>query len=381
MLRSSVGGVPLECVLYNASGPRSGTVEALSKVGESRAGAILSKSATLVKQDGNPLPRIINKISLGPSLGEGSVNSEGLPNAGIDYYVSRDTISELSKFGKPYIVSLSGLSLKDNLEMLTRAFSADGVAAIELNLACPNVPGKPVIAYDFEQMEQVLTAVSALPLFGTKPLGVKLAPYFDMPHFEKAVEIICKFKIQYVVSINTIGNALFVDADNECAMIAPKGGFGGLGGGYVKQTALANVRMISKLLADKGRSDIDVVGVGGVSSGRDAFEMILCGARAVQIGTCHWTEGASCFNRIASELEEFMISKGYSSIEEFRGKLKPYEKGTKSKATTKTTDTETTNYKSSNADIIPHLYAIIIVLVAIIAFLVADKVGIIQSFK
>ena len=52
--------------------------------------------------------------------------------------------------------------------------------------------------------------------------------------------------------------------------------------------------------------------------------MILCGAKAVQVGTCHWIEGSSCFDRIAMELEALMISKGYKSIEEFRGKLKPY---------------------------------------------------------
>lgn len=71
---------------------------------------------------------------------------------------------------------------------------------------------------------------------------------------------------------------------------------------------------------------IDVVGVGGVESGVDAFEMILCGANAVQVGTCHWKEGPKCFNRICEELREIMKNKGYSNIHEFRGKLKPWTK-------------------------------------------------------
>ena len=141
---------------------------------------------------------------------------------------------------------------------------------------------QPIIAYDFEQMDAVLTEVGKLP--GLKPLGVKLAPYFDMCHFERAAAVVAKHSyIKFVVTTNTIGNALFVDADNECAAIAPKGGLGGLGGGYVKQTALANVHMLYKLLREKGRADIDVVGVGGVRSGKDVFEMILCGASAVQV--------------------------------------------------------------------------------------------------
>lgn len=85
MLKTSVGGIPFDCCIYNASGPRTGSVEALAKIGKSKAGAILSKSATLEKQDGNPLPRFINKLNLGNDYCEGSLNSEGLPNYGIDY--------------------------------------------------------------------------------------------------------------------------------------------------------------------------------------------------------------------------------------------------------------------------------------------------------
>jgi len=140
-----------------------------------------------------------------------------------------------------------------------------------------------------------------------------------MPHFRKAADILNKYPIKYVVSTNTMGNALIVDPETESAVIAPKGGFGGLAGGFIKHTALANVRQMSQLL----RPDIDVVGVGGVSSGTDAFELILCGAKAVQVGTCHRVEGPECFDRISAELKAIMKRKGYQSIEDFRGKLKP----------------------------------------------------------
>lgn len=232
----------------------------------------------------------------------------------------------MKQFSKPYIVSLSGLSLEDNVIMIKKALEKPSVAGIELNLACPNIPGKPVIAYDFEQLESVLATVTAIPNLKSKPFGVKLAPYFDMLHFDRAISILSKYPIQFVVTTNTIGNCLFVDADNECASIAPKGGLGGLGGGYIKPVALANVRMISQKLIEYNRTDIDVIGVGGVSTGRDAFELILCGAKAVQVGTCHWTEGPVCFERISEELIDIMRTKGYTSIEDFRGKLKAYTK-------------------------------------------------------
>mmetsp|Transcript_13449 Transcript_13449/g.18404 ORF Transcript_13449/g.18404 Transcript_13449/m.18404 type:complete len:375 (-) Transcript_13449:139-1263(-) len=325
-LETTVAGIPLSCCVYNASGPRTGNVNALVKIGTSAAGAVLSKSATLRAQDGNPLPRY-KELPLGDGC-PGSINSEGLPNQGIDYYLEEDVIKLVNETGKPYIVSLSGLSLEDNLTMLQKALNTSGVAAIELNLACPNIPGKPVIAYDFDQMESVLQSVTSHKSFGAKPLGVKLAPYFDIPHFEKVAAILNKYPIKFVVCTNTVGNGLLVDAENEMAIIKPKNGFGGLGGGWIKNIALANVRQFWNLL----REDIDIVGVGGVSTGTDAFELILCGAKAVQVGTKHWTEGAVCFDRISSELKDIMKRKGYKSISDFRGKLKPYSKPSVSKA-------------------------------------------------
>ena len=241
--------------------------------------------------------------------------------------IAKETTDAIATFGKPYIVSISGLSLSDNLEMLNRLYdNPSNIAAIELNLACPNIPGKPVVSNDFEQMENVLRGVTEHPKYGTIPLGIKLGPYFDMPFFERAADIIAQYPIRFIVCINTIGNALFVDADNECVAIAPQNGLGGLGGGFVKQTALANVRTMYQLLTARDRADIDIIGVGGVCTGRDAFELILCGARAVQTATCYWNEGPACFGRIALELEDIMRSKGYHSIEDFRGKLKPYIK-------------------------------------------------------
>ena len=326
-LETSVGGIPLESCIYNASGPRCGTDAALVKVAESGSAVVLSKSATVAKQSGNPLPRAVGELgspgaaAAGHSVG--SINSEGLPNSGIGYYLDGAVVDAVTKHGKPYFVSLSGKTLDDNLAMLEQALATDGVASVELNLACPNVIGKPIIAYDFEQMAGVLQAVGRLKSCGAKPLGIKLPPYFDGPHFQRAADILnaCPF-VNYVVSINTIGNALVVDGEAEQPLICPKGGFGGLAGPLVKYTALANVRKMRQLLRD----DIDVVGVGGVRTGMDAFELILCGASAVQLATCHWNEGPSCFGRVAGELQAIMARKGYGSIRDFQGQLKDFDK-------------------------------------------------------
>jgi dihydroorotate dehydrogenase (fumarate) len=198
-------------------------------------------------------------------------------------------MSKSTSSTKPYMVSISGKTLADNLAMLKKISDVmsqpdNRIAAVELNLACPNIVGKPTIGYDYEQLEMVMEAVSSLPCFSTGgkesqliPLGLKLPPYFDKPHFEMCAEILNKYKhiISYAASINTIGNALAIDIHAEMPSIRANNGYAGLSGAAVKYTALANVKQMRELLD----SSIDVVGVGGISSGRDVFEMILCGAQ------------------------------------------------------------------------------------------------------
>jgi dihydroorotate dehydrogenase (fumarate) len=131
-------------------------------------------------------------------------------------------------------------------------------------------------------------------------------------------EILNQYPLRFVTCINSIGNALVIDSDKEEVVIKPKDGFGGIGGDYIKPTALANVRQFYTLL----KKDIDVVGCGGIKSGVDAFEHILCGASVVQLGTILMQEGVSAFDRIAQELQEIMQKKGYQNLLDFKGKLK-----------------------------------------------------------
>ena len=122
-----------------------------------------------------------------------SINSEGLPNKGIDYYIADEAVSSGTNNSKPYIVSLSAKNLADNLECFGRAAKKKGVSAVELNLACPNVIGHPIIAYDFNQLEEVLKAFQAHPDIGKVPLGIKLPPYFDGVHWKRACDVINTF--------------------------------------------------------------------------------------------------------------------------------------------------------------------------------------------
>ena len=373
-LKTTLAGIPMDCCIYNASGPRTGSSAALAKIAASKSGGVLAKSATVIKQLGNPQPRTWQSENA-------SLNSEGLPNSGIDYYLDETTIAEsVAPSEKPYMVSISGKTLDDNVLMIKQIIEVNKktgkIACVELNLACPNIIGKPIIAYDFDQMKAVVSKVASVSGIQSLRLGVKLPPYFDGPHFEAAASILNAHKhiVSYVATINTIGNALVVDAVAEMPCISSNGGFAGVSGKAVKFTALANVRKM-RLLLD---TSIDVVGVGGIETGEDAFEHILCGATAVQVGTTHWREGPKCFDRIHDELIVLMEQKGYSSIADFKGKLKDWSKegANVSRAARKlSADVPAVAEKGQLGGAQDVAMIINFVLLIIVAALVADKFG------
>ncbi len=291
--------------LMNASGVHCYSKEELDELQASHAGTYVTKTATLEFRQGNPEPRYYD-------LPNGSINSMGLPNEGIEYYLDYLEQQDAEKLA---FCSVVGMKYDDILAALKKIQESSFAGFTELNLSCPNIPGKPQIAYDFPLTEKLLTDVFS---FFTKPLGVKLPPYFDLAHFDEMATILNKFPIKYINSINSIGNGLVIDKKTDQVVIRPKNGFGGLGGEMVKATALANVHAFYTRL----NPEIKIIGTGGVQTGQDVYEHLLCGATLVQVGTQLHQEGVQVFERLEKELKEVMAEKGYTRIEEFQGKLK-----------------------------------------------------------
>ena len=305
-LRTQIAGFSFDNCLMNAAGVACMTVEELEEVRQSAAGSFVTKTATLEARAGNPEPRY-RDVPLG------SINSMGLPNQGIDYYLDYLLSLQESQPERTFFLSLVGMSPDETHTLLKKVQNSGFKGITELNLSCPNVPGKPQIAYDFETTERILGEAFG---YFDKPLGIKLPPYFDIVHFDQAAEVFNHHPLKFVNCVNSIGNGMYIE--DESVVIRPKNGFGGIGGEYIKPTALANVHAFYQRL----NPSIQIIGTGGVYTGRDAFEHILCGASMVQIGTALHQQGVEVFERVSLGLKAIMVQKGYETIEDFKGKLK-----------------------------------------------------------
>ena len=305
-LRTQIAGFSFDNCLMNAAGVACMTVEELEEVRQSAAGSFVTKTATLEARAGNPEPRY-RDVPLG------SINSMGLPNQGIDYYLDYLLNLQESQPERTFFLSLVGMSPDETHTLLKKVQNSGFKGITELNLSCPNVPGKPQIAYDFETTERILSEAFS---YFDKPLGIKLPPYFDIVHFDQAAEVFNRHPLKFVNCVNSIGNGMYIE--DESVVIRPKNGFGGIGGEYIKPTALANVHAFYQRLDPS----IQIIGTGGVYTGRDAFEHILCGASMVQIGTALHQQGVEVFERVSLGLKAIMVQKGYETLEDFKGKLK-----------------------------------------------------------
>ncbi len=209
-LRTQIAGFSFDNCLMNAAGVACMTVEELEEVRQSAAGSFVTKTATLEARAGNPEPRY-RDVPLG------SINSMGLPNQGIDYYLDYLLSLQESQPERTFFLSLVGMSPDETHTLLKKVQNSGFKGITELNLSCPNVPGKPQIAYDFETTERILGEAFG---YFDKPLGIKLPPYFDIVHFDQVAEVFNRHPLKFVNCVNSIGNGMYIE--DESVVIRPK---------------------------------------------------------------------------------------------------------------------------------------------------------------
>lgn len=315
-ISTQIGNFVLNSCIYNASGCWCTEKKELDDLLESKSGAIISKSSTLNYRNGNIKPRkFLNDI--------GSINSMGIPNNGYKFYLNYKLNLIKNNIDKVFIQSITPFNKNELIEMLTYINKEIGKYnisyLIELNLSCPNLIKKDTqleFKNKFDIFEYYLSAINKCT-FDNIVLGLKLPPFFLDEEFDSMSNIIKFYNIKFITCINSLQNGLLIDYEKETTIISPKNGLGGIGGKYCKPITLSNVYQFNKRL-----NNVNIIGCGGVDSGKDVFELILAGACAVQVGTFLLKESPTIFNRLNEELKQIMINKRYSKINDFRGKLK-----------------------------------------------------------
>ena len=252
--------------------------------------AFVSKTITLAPRAGNPPPRLWEEAA-------GMINSIGLPNRGLEGYLEHD-LPLLAGLGVPLITNVMGSTPDEVGELVAAVGERDEVAAIELNVSCPNVRTGLDLGADPAELARLMLVVRART---TKPLIVKLTPNTaDVAAVAEAAE---GAGADAVSLINTL-RALARRPDRAGAWLG--GGSGGLSGPAIRSVALAQVAAVATRVA------IPVVGMGGVSCGRDAAELLDAGATLVAVGSESFRDPAAG-SRIATELRGFSRKVGEST--------------------------------------------------------------------
>ena len=294
------GGLKLRNPVIAASGTFGYGVEYAGVTDPSQLGAVVVKGLSLTPSRGHPAPRLTETPC-------GVLNAIGLQNIGIDAFL-REKLPELSRCGVTVVVNCWGTTVEEYGEVVAALGASPGVGAIELNISSPNKRewGR-IIATDPVRTAEVIRAAR----LNTKlPLWVKLSPNVtDIAEFARLAEdagadTLC-------VANTYVGMA--VDLRSRKPVLSNV--TGGLSGPAIKPLSLRAVYEVVRAVR------IPVIGVGGISSGRDALEYLLVGARAVQIGTANLYDPGTGL-KVIRQITDFLATEGLGDVNQFIGTLR-----------------------------------------------------------
>lgn len=266
-----------------------------------KLGGISCKGTTLEPRNGNPAPRIAETPA-------GMLNSVGLQNPGIDMFIT-GYLPQLKKDGNVIIANIAGATLDDYKRAVERLDST-GVDMIELNISCPNVKqGGASWGITCEGAAAVTKTVRAVT---KKPLMVKLTP-----NVTNIVDIAKAVEAEGADCLSLINTLLGMRIDIRTRRPILKNNVGGFSGPAVFPVALRMVWQVANAV------DIDVVGMGGITTAADAIEMMMAGAKAIQMGTAIFTDPYSPL-KVIDGLEKYMEENDLNSLEEIVGTVQPW---------------------------------------------------------
>ncbi len=263
-------------------------------------GAVVTKSIMRDPRSGRATPRMAETPS-------GMLNSIGLQGPGIDSFLATDLPWLLQHDARP-IVSIAGATLGEYAELARRVGNTPGVAAIEVNISCPNVENRGLVfACDPFQAARVLAVVRRDTPRGV-PVFAKLSP--DVTSIAEVATAVMEAGADGLVLINTL---LGLDIDLDTLRPTLGGVTGGLSGPAIRPVALRAVWEVARELPG-----VPLIGVGGIRTGADALQFLAAGASAVQVGTAIFNDPSAPI-RVLRELRAELAARGIAKVSEVIG--------------------------------------------------------------
>jgi dihydroorotate dehydrogenase (NAD+) catalytic subunit len=301
-LATSLCGIRLKNPVLAASGTYAYGLEFKALADLNALGGLVVKGLSREPMEGNPPPRLFETQA-------GMINSIGLQNIGVRAFV-RDKLPALRTIDTAIFANVFGYAVEDYTEVARVLEDAEGLAAYELNVSCPNTRhGGIFFSSDPALLSEVVSAVRRVT---RRPLIVKLSP--NVAQIEPLARAAAEAGADAISLINTLV-ALAIDPYTRRPRIGA--GFGGLSGPAIKPVALRMVYQAAQAVT------IPVIGLGGIATGTDAAEFLIAGASAVQVGTANfWDPQAPV--RIARELDQFLSTEKISSVVDLVATLKFY---------------------------------------------------------
>ncbi len=299
-LTTRIGPLSLQNPVIAASGTFGYGLEFEPLVDLNLLGAVVVKGLSLKPMAGNPPPRIVETPG-------GMLNAIGLANIGLEAFL-KDKLPRLRKFTAPIIVNIYGHHTDEYGELASELRGVEGVAALEVNISCPNVEcGGMAFGIDPITSARVTETVVKNT---DKPVIVKLSPNVtDIKAVAKAVEGAGAHALSL---INTL-TGMAIDVESRRPKLANL--VGGLSGPAIKPIALYMVYQVARTVK------IPVIGMGGIMDHRDAIEFLMVGARAVEIGTANFVNPRVTLEVIEG-IRNYCVENGIRQIGEIVGSLK-----------------------------------------------------------
>ncbi len=298
-LEVDIAGLKLRNPVMPASGTFGYGEEYAPYLDLNGLGAIVTKGLSLYPKAGNKTPRICETVS-------GMLNAIGLQNVGIDVFI-KHKMPFLNSVDTPVIVNFFGNTQEEYAEVASRLDDLDGVAALEMNISCPNVKhGGIVFGTEAKAAHDVISLVRKRT---SKPLIVKLTPNVtDIRVTARAAE---EAGADALSLINTL-TGMSVNIKTRKPALANT--IGGLSGPAVRPIAVRLVHQVVQTVK------VPVIGVGGISSAEDALEFLIVGAKAVQVGTANFVD-PNAMETVIRGLEDFCLEEGIADINDIVGTL------------------------------------------------------------